>query len=237
MTGVGTVAGVAHDPGPLIGTGRDADVFDVGGGRVLRRSRAGRSLADEAAVMVHVAGAGYPVPRVDDVLADGSLVMERVDGPSMLDDLARRPWLARRYARVLADLLARLHDIGAPASLRPAPVAGDAVVHLDLHPANVLMSPRGPVVIDWANAARGAPAADVAVTWLVCSAASPPAAGVLERTVLSAFQRRFAEAVVGRLDRAAAMAAVPAVAAWKTAHANLSADEVAAMRRLARLGR
>jgi aminoglycoside phosphotransferase (APT) family kinase protein len=228
---------VATEPGPLLASGRDADVFDLGGGRVLRRSRAGRSLAAEAAVMGHVAAAGYPVPSVDEVRDDGSVVMERVDGPSMLDDLARRPWQARRHARTLALLLARLHSIAAPDWLRPAPVPGDAVVHLDLHPANVLLSPRGPVVIDWANAARGAPAADVACTWLVCASGVPDAAGPAERAVVAAFQRRFADAVLRHLDRRAALAAAPAVAEWKAADANMSPAEVAAMRRLARLGR
>jgi aminoglycoside phosphotransferase (APT) family kinase protein len=229
---------VADDPGPLLGTGRDADVFDVGGGRVLRRARSGRSLAGEAAVMAHVHAAGYPVPRVDEVLADGSLVMERVDGPSMLDDLAGRPWRARRHAATLASLLSRLHEVAAPPTLRPAALAvpGDAVVHVDLHPANVLLSPHGPVVIDWANAGRGDPASDVAVTWLLCSAAKPPvdgAAGV----VVSAFQRRFADMVLGRFDRAVVMAAVPAAAEWKAAGVNMSRAEAEALRRLGRRGR
>jgi len=31
---------------------------------------------------------------------------------------------------------------------------GDAILHLDRHPANVMLAARGPEVIDWANAAR-----------------------------------------------------------------------------------
>jgi aminoglycoside phosphotransferase (APT) family kinase protein len=41
------------------------------------------------------------------------------------------------------------------------------LVHLDLHPLNVLCTRRGPVVIDWPAAARGAPGVDVALTWAV----------------------------------------------------------------------
>lgn len=31
---------------------------------------------------------------------------------------------------------------------------GDKVVHLDLHPLNVIIGPKGPVVIDWTGASR-----------------------------------------------------------------------------------
>ncbi|HEX8580808.1 MAG TPA: phosphotransferase [Acidimicrobiales bacterium] len=225
-------------PGPLLASGRDSEIFDVGGGRVLRRPRSGRSLAGEATVMAAVHATGYPVPRVDEVLPDGSLVMERVEGPTMLDDLARRPWRARRHARTLASLLGRLHDVAAPEgmALAPAGVPGDAIVHMDLHPANVLMSPAGPVVVDWANAGRGAPAADVAMTWLLCRAAQAPVEGAA-RVVVAAFQARFAELVVAGLDRRAAMAVVPAVVEWKAKDGNLHPGEVEAMRRLARRGR
>ena len=41
---------------------------------------------------------------------------------------------------------------------------GDRLVHLDLHPMNVMITPTGPIVIDWPNAARGDPLTDVAVT-------------------------------------------------------------------------
>lgn len=218
------------DPGPLLASGRDSEIFDLGGGRVLRRPRTGRSLAGEATVMRHVADAGYPVPRVDDVLADGSLVMERVSGPTMLEDLAARPWRLTRHAAVLADLLDRLARVPAPAGLRPAPLPGAAVVHLDLHPGNVLLSPAGPVVIDWANAAGGDPACDPAVTWLLCTEVGEVAAG-LRGAVVGMFRRRFADAVVDHLDRAAMVRARPVMAAWKASHANLSAAEVAALRR------
>src|SRR5205814_3820691 len=42
-----------------------------------------------------------------------------------------------------------------------------ALLHLDLHPRNVLLSSRGAVVIDWANAANGPGQADVALMWII----------------------------------------------------------------------
>nr|WP_312870502.1 phosphotransferase [Streptomyces himalayensis] len=39
-------------------------------------------------------------------------------------------------------------------------VPGVRVLHLDLHPENVLLTQRGPVVIDWANSEEGHPDLD-----------------------------------------------------------------------------
>lgn len=156
----------AETPGPLIGSGRSADVYAIGQGRVLRRFRTPYNVQAEADIMIHLAKAGFPVPAVYD--ADGpDLVMERLDGPDMLADLGSRPWRARRHGRTLAMLHNRLHEVEAPAGLRSAFGPGDRVLHLDLHPANVMLTARGPVVIDWTNASAGAPGADVAMAYLI----------------------------------------------------------------------
>lgn len=73
--------------------------------------------------------------------------------------------LARlRVPQAFADLgdltAAALRALGALAD-------GDSLCHGDFHPLNILMSPRGPVAIDWTNACLGAPAADVARTTLL----------------------------------------------------------------------
>ena len=94
--------------------------------------------------MRHAASFGYPVPRVLDVSSD-ALVLERIEGPTMLASLRRRPWRLPRHASLLAELHERLHEIVAPTSL-PEAGTGDRLLHLDLHPDNVLLSPAGPVV-------------------------------------------------------------------------------------------
>ena len=84
-----TVCDVA-DPGPLLASGRDADIFEYGPGLVLRRSRRGRSMAGEARTMEYLRGHGYPVPAVEEISDDGTdLVMERIDGPSMVDYMSQ----------------------------------------------------------------------------------------------------------------------------------------------------
>jgi len=99
--------------GKRIGTGRSADVFDIGDGRVLRSYRDGRPperVAREAEVMAHVRAHGVPVPEVFE-LSGTDIIMERVSGPTMLDVLARRPWVLRSHARLLARLHAQVHAV------------------------------------------------------------------------------------------------------------------------------
>lgn len=155
--------------GPQIAAGRDATIHDAGPGRVLRRTPGPRDHTLEALAMEHVRAAGYPVPEVFR-RGPGELVLERIEGPTMLDDLAARPWRTRQHARTLADLHRRLHEIEAPEDLLLHPVAGGAVLHLDLHPGNIICSPSGPVVIDWGNVRRGAGEVDVALTWILMGA-------------------------------------------------------------------
>jgi aminoglycoside phosphotransferase (APT) family kinase protein len=171
-------------PGPLIGAGRAADVYALAGQRVLRRYRNGDSAEREAGVMAYLAEAGFPVPRVYDA-SGPDLVMERLAGRDMLADLSGRPWLVRQHARTLAGLHDRLHAIAAPASLRARFGPGDRVLHLDLHPGNVMLTAAGPVVIDWSNVAAGAPAADVAMAWLIIATSEVDAPPLLLRPAIS----------------------------------------------------
>lgn len=200
----------------LIAAGRASEVFDLGDGCVLRRFRADGDSEREALVMRHARRKGYPVPRVVEVMPDG-IVMERIDGNTMLGELQRRPWTVPRHAGLLARLHVRLHEVAAPPDL-PAAGAGDHLLHLDLHPENVIMSPKGPFVIDWTNARRGDPALDVALTWVIVATRG----GLLARAFLHSFLRHF--------ERADLVAALPAAAARRVADPNLTDPERRAVR-------
>jgi aminoglycoside phosphotransferase (APT) family kinase protein len=185
----------AGDIGPLLASGRDADVYDQGDGTVLRRSRSGRDSGPEARVMQWLVQQGFPVPRVH--AADGpDLVMDRVAGPTMLDDLAARPQRLLRHARLLADLHHDLHQLSAPDWLaeRDGVPVGASVLHLDLHPMNVIISPTGPVVIDWTNSCRGDGAFDVAFTRVILMSVemSKPRDRLGRALLLGTFARRAA---------------------------------------------
>jgi tRNA A-37 threonylcarbamoyl transferase component Bud32 len=191
----------------LLARGRASEILDVGDGRVLRRFLAGGDPEREAAVMELARGHGYPVPRVHEVRDDG-LLLERVDGPTMADDARRRPWSLRAHACTLARLHRDLHRIRLE----------DAVLlHLDLHPKNVLLSARGPVVVDWANARAGEAELDPALTWVILMTS----AGTAGR----AFARLFAREIDVRR-------ALPEAAAFRLRDRNVTAAERAAVRRL-----
>ncbi|HEX5596816.1 MAG TPA: alpha/beta fold hydrolase [Micromonosporaceae bacterium] len=148
-------------PVPLA-SGRTADVFALDQQRVLRRYRDGQDATAEARIMSYLGGLGFPVPEVHAV--DGSdLVLERLDGPTLLQAVVAGDVTVPKAAELLADLHRRLHHLPPQPGSEPA----GRILHLDLHPDNIVLSSRGPVVIDWANAKQGPPAFDLAVSALV----------------------------------------------------------------------
>ncbi len=142
--------------GRLLGSGRSADVYEVDEAWVLRRDREGWGDATaEAAVMQHVRTHGYPVPAIR-AATRTDLVMERLTGPTMLGAFGEGLLSPEEAGLVLARLLRKLHAVPARLSADPAV----RVLHLDLHPDNVMLTPDGPKVIDWANAEEGPPGLD-----------------------------------------------------------------------------
>ncbi|NEA44310.1 phosphotransferase [Streptomyces sp. SID11385] len=168
MTGADKpTTGGAH--GELIGSGRSADVYALGEEWVVRRYRTARDTAAEAAVMRHVAAYGYPLPALrPGPFAVNEMVVARVDGPTLARSLLAGETSAVDGARLLARLLRRLHHVPAPEGAPP----GYRLLHLDLHPENVLLSPAGPLVIDWETAAVGPPGLDWAASALILAEAA-----------------------------------------------------------------
>jgi aminoglycoside phosphotransferase (APT) family kinase protein len=215
--------------GPKLAEGRDSEIFEHGRGKVLRVARDGRSLVGEADVMSYVRAHGYPCPEVFDA-GDGYLVMQRLEGPTMLQDAV--PFRLRRNGALLARLHDQLHAIPAPPGIKTAPLAGDRLVHRDLHPLNVLITPDGPVVIDWANASAGDPAFDVADTWVLFACGDPPL-NPIERRLAPLARRILLRSFLGGLDRDAARRAIPAAVEHRLTDRNMSPTERERMRRLA----
>lgn len=153
--------------------------------------------------MAYVAGLGFPVPTVHQARG-ADLVMERLDGRTMLSALLAGEVDAVEAATCLADLQHRLHAL--PPRLGERDDA--RILHLDLHPDNVMLTSRGPVVIDWRNSTEGPAELDVALSAVILAQVAveedhhlaPPAA-----TLLAAFLDRVGVGLLTVLDSALAI--------------------------------
>lgn len=174
--------------------------------------------------IVHAGGVRTPAV-IDVVEVDGrhGVLFERVEGPTMLAALQTRPYQTAAFARTLAELQAEMHShtnpnlpsqrerlrrsIAAvermPEEVRPAVLAalnqlpdGNAFCHGDFHPGNVILTPDGPVIIDWVDVTRGNPLADVARTSLLTQVALPP--NFVLRLLIALVRRRFYRAYLER---------------------------------------
>lgn len=201
--------------GELVGTGRTADVYALDDGRVLRRYRHGLDATGELDVMTYVAGHGYPVPAVWPGPEAGDLIMQRLPGPTMREALADGRITARDAGGTLAGLLLRLRAVPPRYSAEPA----HRVLHLDLHPENVILTPDGPMVIDWTTAQDGPPGLDAAMSAVILAqaAVTMPDVAALARAVLGALLRRLDVIEPGHLAEARAR---------RAADPGLSQDEV-----------
>jgi aminoglycoside phosphotransferase (APT) family kinase protein len=192
----------------LLAQGRASEIYALDDERVLRRFKAGGNPEREASVMKRALDHGYPVPRVYEVHED-AMVIGRIHGPSMFEDLARRPEHVDAHAQTLARLHDQLHRIPGE--------SGGTLIHLDLHPHNVLMPLSGPVVIDWANAREGPPEVDAALTWVICMTSAGEAG------------RRFADVFARRID---VRSGLEQAAAFRLRDRNVSQEERQAVERL-----
>jgi len=119
-------------------------------------------------------------------------VWERIRGTSMWERVIEQPKLSAEVGRLLADVQRDLFDLVPPLvlprqrdrlatkirttaamvdpalvralELMPPALAPARLCHGDLHPSNVILSANGPVLVDWFDASRGDPVADVART-------------------------------------------------------------------------
>ncbi|NTU56007.1 MAG: phosphotransferase [Anaerolineales bacterium] len=167
---------------------------------------------------VHASGVKTPaVGDLVQVEGRNGLVYERVEGVSMLEMFQQKPWRVIQLGRLLAKLHAQMHecvfDADVPhqrkklefkirnAHALPTPLKtalttlllslpdGDRVCHGDFHPANVLITKNDSTIIDWIDASRGNPLADVARTSIITLGAV--ASSQIPQPVLKVFVRVF----------------------------------------------
>jgi Ser/Thr protein kinase RdoA (MazF antagonist) len=171
--------------------------------------------------------------------------MERIDGRSLLDGIGTRPHRLPAAGRILADLHRRLDAVPAPRVLPcryppdgPTGVAKVAigVIHGDLHPDNVIMSPDGPVLIDWTNACTGDRGADLAQTWIILEHLGR-SHGRIAQAAEDAARRVLLRTFLRGVDRVRAAAWLEWVATARLDDPNMSEGERERLRRRVLSGR
>ncbi len=192
----------------------------------------------EAQLTRRVNEAGVPSPRVFEVvLVDGrvGIVYERLEGPTLEDLMRTDPAKIQDHARLYAELHAEIHShviqdlpsqrVGQRRAIeRGALLSGDmkrvalnaletlpdgnTLCHGDLNVQNVIFSSKGPVVIDWDNACRGNPLADVARVMLMMSMGKYHSRSLAERAMVerltdelqAAYAERYLELRPGTME-------------------------------------
>jgi Ser/Thr protein kinase RdoA (MazF antagonist) len=165
------------DAGSLRALGGNSGSAWGAGNRVLRVGRP--AVIDAELAASSAAAAVLPVPAVLDRAEVGdvsAVLLEMLAGRPAADFARGSPGRARVAGQACGAVHALLAGVHAPAGLRTVPGPGIAipagqarVVHLDLHPFNILTGSGGEVtgVLDWANAAAGDPDLDRARTWAI----------------------------------------------------------------------
>jgi aminoglycoside phosphotransferase (APT) family kinase protein len=177
---------------------------------------------------VRAVGAPAPrLLGMEEVFGRPASVWERVDGPLLWQLVVDHPDRGADVGRQLAEVQLALFELVPPVTLPsqrdrlvskirwsvanvdaslaralellPERTAAPRLCHGDLHPSNVIVTKDGPVLVDWFDACRGEPAADVArslLTLLADGASTPSHLPGSDRGTLAVLT----QAYLGRLQ-------------------------------------
>ena len=175
--------------------------------KLYRATASKRSAFREAAILSAIEALELPAPTVWGVRQIDErwgVLMARADGPTFTEGL-RRENMAPAYLRQMALLHLRIHNCQAAhfacvnarlaANIRQTVMLGEArqkalleglaalpegdrLCHGDFHPMNILGSPGREMVVDWLDASRGDPAADVCRSYVLMKPSYPELASV-----------------------------------------------------------
>jgi aminoglycoside phosphotransferase (APT) family kinase protein len=181
---------------------------------------------------VRAAGAPAPrLLGIEQISGRAASVWERVEGTSMWQHVVDRPGRSAELGRLLADVQHALFELVPPVTLPsqrhrlvtkirrsavtvdpslaraldllPAWVGPPRLCHGDLHPSNVILGRDGPMLVDWFDASRGDPVADVARTSLTLlgdGAAAPRHLPGSDRRTLALLTGAYLDRLRARLE-------------------------------------
>src|SRR5918996_2453439 len=182
--------------GEVVARGSRSEVHAYGLGAVVKVPRPATPanwILAEAEYVEAVRAVGAPAPAllgVEEIFGRPATVWERVDGPSLWQEVVDHPARSAQVGHTLADvqlallalvppltlpdqrdrLVSKIRwsaanvdaSLGSALELLPARDGTPRLCHGDLHPSNVIAAAQGPVLVDWFDASRGDRVADVA---------------------------------------------------------------------------
>ena len=185
----------------LIARGGQADIYDFGGNRVLRVGRRPQDLERiryEFTVYTFLAGTDISFPKAFDLVEVGGLpaiIMEPLNGPSMMDLIRANPLSAKAKAGQLAELHFKIGKTSASEQITDVKAKamfcigkseslsepdkesilavlntlpnGTNLCHGDFHPGNIMVQENRNYIIDWSAASRGDFHADIAHSYIL----------------------------------------------------------------------
>jgi tRNA A-37 threonylcarbamoyl transferase component Bud32 len=186
-----------------IGAGRTASIFQYGHDKVIKLFKSTfpqQAIDEEFEIGRCLNSSGLSIPTTYEIVEVNhtkGILLNFIEGRSMLQNLASKPWLALRYAQKMANAHFKIHraDFKENKCIKPLNQSiadkisrvsllrseektailsylsnlpdGSSLCHGDFHPDNIIMSKDRLVTVDWITATIGSPTADVARTWLL----------------------------------------------------------------------
>jgi tRNA A-37 threonylcarbamoyl transferase component Bud32 len=193
-----------------VGAGRTAKIFRYGEKQVVKLFKEtfpDKAIEEELAIGTTLNHVELDLPKTYeriDLNGRKGIILDYIEGKSMLQHLAIEPWMVLSYSKRMAWLHHRIHSATVPRShlipslknsladkISRVPLLtldertaigsylselqdGSAICHGDFHPDNIILTKNRLVTVDWITARIGDPTADVARTWLLLTMGTLP---------------------------------------------------------------
>jgi thiamine kinase-like enzyme len=191
--------------GELLGIGNTAKVYRWGRNEVIKVFYDSRCAMNEARNAEIINNLSVRAPKYSGLVefeGKSGLIYERIDGKTMLRQIEQTIQSVSQNAKLMAQLQFEIHNVDVKfqpnlkfelsrkinaseeisnnekvviVDILNKLSDGNALCHYDFHPDNIIISPKGPIIIDWMNVLVGSQAADVTrSSMMIESHALPP---------------------------------------------------------------
>lgn len=212
------------EKGKLIGQGRTAEVFEWETDKILKLFRSGipqKEVENEYTISLNIYKQLNLTPKVYGLIEIDSrngIIYERINGKTMMNVIASKPWTLKKEAKRLAELhksiqqkvdfklpiyKTRLKDNISKTNLLSSDIKtklynyinqledDNILCHGDFHPDNILITKDKPIIIDWMTATKGNLLTDIARTSIMFKFGIVPNKTYIERKIIDFIRNRF----------------------------------------------